>query len=239
MRRTLPISFLALSILSGCTAIQPAPSPVASPGLVSPSTAPSPSAVPAPTTTPSPDGTTLGGDGSPTPPPLEYDWRTFPRLPPPVLAAGGTEIEATAVAGCITRFYEPADDALGRVAQSDPECQTGPLTQTAPLVVAAGALLTVRAPDGFVMGAEIIDGSDVFATVSATRAFPARIDGLSSFTGVNLARESGFNLGEISFGAPTDPGDYLVIVAAQLSRIDRTYRELDTRFLYWLRVTAG
>ncbi len=89
------------------------------------------------------------------------------------------------------------------------------------------------------LGAEIVDGTETYATVSASRAFPARIDGLTAFGGVDLARETGFNIPEIQFVGPTEPGDYLIAVAAQLGRIDRTYRELDTIFLYRLRVTAG
>ena len=39
--------------------------------------------------------------------------------------------------------------------------------------------------------------------------------------------------------APTEPGDYLVTVAAQLGRDDRLYRELDTIFLFRLRVAGA
>jgi hypothetical protein len=184
-------------------------------------------------------GPDIGGDGQPSAPPLEYDWSKFPRLPLPALATGRQQVKASAVAGCITRFYEPANDLFARTAQSDPACLTGPLPNTAPLVVPGGAILTVRAADGYSFGAEVIDGTEVYATVSAAREFPARIDGLIRSTGDTLARQAGFNIPEIEFFAPTEPGDYLIYVSAQLGRIDRTYRELDTLFLYRLRVTAG
>jgi hypothetical protein len=234
MRRTLPIALLAVALLSACGAVPPVPSLAPSPSL-----APPPSLALSPTAAPSADATDIGGDGQPSAPPLEYDWSTFPRLPLPTLASDRDQIEPSAVAGCITRFYEPADDLFGRIAHSDPECLTGPLPPTPLLVVPAGANLTVRAPDGYMLGAEVIEGTEAYATVSASRAIPARIDGMVAFGGESLAREVGFNLLEIQFFAPTEPGDYLIAVAAQLGRIDRTYRELDTLFLYRLRVTGG
>lgn len=234
MRRTLPSALLAVALLSACGAVPPAPSLAPSPSL-----APAPSLAFPPTAAPSEDATDTGGDGQPSAPPLEYDWSTFPRLPLPTLASDRHQIEPSAVAGCITRIYEPANDVFGRTAHSDQDCLTGPLPLTAPLVVPAGANLTVRAPDGYMLGAEITEGTETYATVSASRAIPARIDGMIAFGGESLAREAGFNLPEIQFFAPTEPGDYLISVAAQLGRIDRTYRELDTLFLYRLRVTGG
>jgi hypothetical protein len=239
VRRTLPIALLAVALLSACGSVPPPPSLAPSPSLAPPpSLAPSPSPAFSPTAAPSQDATDIGGD-QPSAPPLEYDWSRFPRLPLPVLATGRDQIEASAVAGCITRFYQPANDLLGRSAQSDPDCLTGPLPRTAPLVVPGGAGLTVRAPDGYTLGAEIVDGTEAYANVSASSAFPARIDGMTPFGGDSLARAAGFTIPEIQFVAPTEPGDYLIYVSAQLSRIDRTYRELDTVFLYRLRVTAG
>ena len=240
MRRTLTVALLACASLSACGTVPPTPSLVPSSSAASsPLITPSPSLAPPPTRGRSPEATDFGGDGQPTSPPLEYDWSKFPRLPLPTLAAGRAQVAATAVAGCITHFYEPANDPFGRIAQSDPDCLTGPLPTTAPLVVAAGAELIVRAPEGYMLGAEVVEGADVFATVTASRAFPARIDGITAFGGDSLAREPGFSVLEIPFFAPTEPGDYLIAVAAQLGRIDRTYRELGTIFFYRLRVTAG
>ena len=155
------------------------------------------------------------------------------------LVAGRASVKAAAVAGFVTRFYEPRNDEFGRIAQSDPVCLKGPLPRTAPLVVAAGAVLVVRPPDGYMLGAEVTDGTEVYAIVSASQFIPARIDAIGLIGASELAREPGFGILEIQFVAPTQPGDYLVTVAAQYGTVDRTYRELDTAFLFRLRVTAG
>jgi hypothetical protein len=152
--------------------------------------------------------------------------------------SGRDAIPTAAVAGCVIRFYEPADDPYGRIAQADPVCRTGPLPATEPLVVAPEALVVVRAPDGYTLGAEIVEGEESFAIISARQTIPARIDAISA-GGKELSRQSGFDFGELEFVAPTEPGDYLVTVAAQLGRDDRLYRELDTIFLFRLRVAGA
>jgi hypothetical protein len=172
-------------------------------------------------------------------PPLVYEWSRFPRLPLPTLVAAHDRIKAAAVAGCITRVYEPRNDAYGRSTQFSPACLTGPLPRTAPLAVAAGAALSVRAPDGYVLGAELADSSEAYAAVYGSGSIPARIDGVGLGGSNELTRETGFKLLQIEFFAPTEPGDYLITVAAQLGTADGTYREFDTAFLFRLRVVAG
>jgi hypothetical protein len=228
-------------VLSACgqtpaPSATPSPSAPITPSPV-PSTTPSPRATPSPIPSPSEDPFG-GGLETPTPPPLAYDWSTFPTLPTPTLVSGDDVIPTAAVAGCVIRFYEPADDPFGRIAQSDPVCRTGPLPATEPLVVAPETLLVVRAPDGYTLGAEIVEGEESFAIISARQTIPARIDAISA-GGTELSRQSGFDFGELEFVAPTEPGDYLITVAAQLGRNDRLYRELDTIFLFRLRVAGA
>lgn len=234
MRRTLPAVVLAVALLSACGGVAPTPRP-------SPSPSPPPTLSPSPSPTAAPSEVAIidDGDASPVTPPLDYDFSKFPRLPTPKLEAEHDAVAASAVAGCVTRIYEPRGDSFGRSALATPVCLTGPLPRTAPLVLAPGAPLSVRAPHGYTLGADVVDGTDVFAIVYASRAIPPRIDGVTAFGGVELTRAAGFNLAEIPFAAPTEPGDYLVAVAATLGRADRTYREIDAIFLYLLRVTAG
>lgn len=246
MPRTLPALILAVVLLSACGSVvsspslahstSPAPStsPAQSAGLE-----PSPGLIPPPTAAPSDEPTVDPGFPSPDVPPLVYDWSKFPRLPTPILLAGRASVKAVAVAGCVTRFYEPRNDEFGRTTQSDPVCLTGPLPRSAPLVAAAGALLIVRAPDGYTLGAEVIDGAVGYAIVSSSRLIPPRIDGVGLDGTSELTRQMGFDLLEIQFAAPTEPGDYLINVAAQLGGVDRIYREFDTSFLFLLRVVAG
>jgi len=241
VRRLPAVIVLAALVLSGCgqapaPSVTPSPSAPVTPSP-SPSTTPAPTASPSPIPSPTEDPFGVGLE-TPTPPPLAYDWSTFPTLPTPTLVSGRDAIPTAAVAGCVIRFYEPADDPYGRIAQSDPVCRTGPLPATGPLVVTPEALVVVRAPDGYTLGAEIVEGEESFAIISARQTIPARIDAISA-GGKELSRQSGFDFGELEFVAPTEPGDYLVTVAAQLGRDDRLYRELDTIFLFRLRVAGA
>jgi hypothetical protein len=74
--------------------------------------------------------------------------------------------------------------------------------------------------------------------VSVSRSIPIKVDGITTFGGQELARATGFDITEIAFVAPVEPGDYVIAVTAQLGTADRTYREFDTVFFYRLRVTA-
>ena len=228
-------------VLSACgqapaPSVTPSPSAPVTPSPI-PTTTPATGPPPSPTASPSEDPFGEGLE-TPAPPPLAYDWSTFPTLPTPTLVSGRDAIPTAAVAGCVIRFDEPVDDPYGRVAQSDPVRRTGPLPGTEPLVVAPEPLLVVRAPDGYTLGAEIVEGEESFAIISARQTNPARIDAISAGR-TELSRQSGFDFGELEFVAPTEPGDYLVTIAAQLGRGDRLYRELNTIFLFRLRVAGA
>jgi hypothetical protein len=87
-------------------------------------------------------------------------------------------------------------------------------------------------------GRRDLEGEESFAIISARQTNPARIEAISAGR-TELSRQSGFDFGELEFVAPTEPGDYLVTIAAQLGRGDRLYRELNTIFLFRLRVAGA
>ena len=248
MRRV--VLLLAIAMLAiGCAA--PAPSAMPQPASPPPTAANTPALTTSPSPVQTPDATaSLAPTATPTEvfpeeseaPPLEVDFSTAPTFPSPILVVGKTRASAIGESGCPQIVYEPADDEFGRQTGMQQACIAGPVLAFAkPVHVNAGYPLVFRAPKGWVLGAGVASSTDPYGPfwiIEATRlaARPGGATRLSGDRWGEIGRGEGFRLDEIDALAPTDPGDYLVTVRAQVGQTPAKWRTYDRTYSYWIRV---
>jgi hypothetical protein len=183
-------------------------------------------------------------EASPTPT-LEVDFDTAPTFPSPLLVVGKGSTSAIGESGCPHVIYEPADDEFGHQTGMQEPCVTFSVLRSAkPVSVSAGHPLVFRAPKGWVLGAQVVFAADPYGPfwiIEATRraATPGDATPLAGIVGgdpVQIGRGEGFRLAEIDALAPTEPGEYLVTVQAQVGQTPPKWRTLDRTYFYWIRV---
>jgi hypothetical protein len=251
MRRV--VLLLAIAMLAiGCAA--PAPSAMPQPASPPPTAANTPALTTSPSPVQTPDATaSLDPTATPTEvfpgeseaPPLEVDFSTAPTFPSPILVVGKTRTSAIGESGCPTIIYEPADDVFGRQAGMQEPCGSfSVLTSAKPVSVSAGYPLVFRAPKDWVLSAQVVFATDPYGPfwiIEATRraARPGGATPLAGIVGegqVEIGRGEGLREDEIDAMAPTEPGEYLVTVQAQVGQVPTKWRTYDRTYYYWIRV---
>ncbi len=241
MRRVARLVAIAM-LTSACAAPAPSATPLPATLPPTPASAPALTASPSPVQTPdasaslAPTATPFevipGESPAPT---LEVDFDTAPTFPSPILVVGKTRTSAIGESGCPQVIYEPANDEFGRQIRTQEPCVTFPILASAkPVSVSAGYPLVFVPPEGWVLGAQVVFETDPFGPFWIIEAAP--LAGTVGGGPVEIGRGDGFRELEIDAQAPTEPGDYLVTVQAQVGQIPTKWRTFDRIYYYQIRV---
>lgn len=241
MRRALPVLIVGFALVACAGPTLVTPSPAVSPsGSVAPTSTASPTR-PSPTRTPTPEPTEDPFATAPPATELVVPLDEVPAFPTPLLVDGDADRPALGAGGCPTIYYEPQDDPYGRIAEYvSPTCPSVVVTLGQPIEITNGGELLFRAPPGWAMGAQVIRGTAALWVVGASpleSAAPGvRMIDAGAGPAVELASDEGFSLLEVFASAPTDPGDYLAKLEAQMGQVDRTWRASGLTYYWWIRV---
>jgi hypothetical protein len=142
-----------------------------------------------------------------------------PEFPAPLLVTGGSSVSAVSGTGCAAVFYDLPDTVI----DDDPICATGARAIEDPIAVAPQAPLTIAAPEGWLLGSDLISDTGVAIQLLAIPTVP--VDGTvlvgppsGSVAGVLMSEAGMWDLPSVDAVAPSEPGDYVLQLTAQISR---------------------